>query len=522
MMPLKHSMTDEEKRKQKSSVLYWIRENEVKNENGDPVEFRDHRFLRPLYRDSRPIQVIRKASQVGASTMEILRALHGARFWGINQIYTLPTVDDVGEFVRSKVNRIIKANPCIKEGVSPKDADSVEQKQIGKSFLFFKGTHTEKEAIMLSSDRNIHDELDKSKPEVIRDYTSRLGFSKIREQRYFSTPTVPDIGIDQLFQKSDQKHWRFPCPHCRYEQHMDWEQNLDRKRKMYVCQQCRKPITTRWVCDKGFWKAKYPGREISGYWISQMMCPWRTARDLLQEEADAEDEQYFYNFVLGLPYLSAEQRIPASLFVRNLTEEKAETVKWNVMGADTGLTNHIVIGNEKGVFWIGALADKPNRSRWEQMAELIEFYDVRVCVIDALPYTEEAMRLAKRFPYRVYLNFYKDDPKMLEVIRWNDEKEGADKPFEDEVKVLTSRNRMMDDTISALKRSEIRFALPQNAPTLKLLIDHAQTMYARTVTDKLGQEKREWESTTGNDHAWHALLYWHIAFKKRLKYEPNK
>ena len=36
-----------------------------------------------------------------------------------------------------------------------------------------------------------------------------------------------------------------------------------------------------------------------------------------------------------------------------------------------------------------------------------------------------------------------------------------------------------------------------------------------------GQEKREWESTTGVDHAWHALLYWHVAFKKRLKYEPN-
>ena len=131
-------------------------------------------------------------------------------------------------------------------GLAPGDylfqINSVEQKQIGKSFLFFKGTYTEKEAIMLTSDRNIHDELDKSKPEVIRDYTSRMGFSKIRSQHYFSTPTIPDVGIDALWGKSDQKHWRFDCPHCQYEQHMEWEKNVDRERKIYVCQKCRNKI----------------------------------------------------------------------------------------------------------------------------------------------------------------------------------------------------------------------------------------------------------------------------------------
>lgn len=515
-------MTDEEKQKQKNSVLYWIEQNGIRNENGDQVEFKNHRFLRKIYRDASPIQVIRKGSQIGASTMEILRALHDARFWGINQIYTLPTVDDVAEFVKSKVNRIIKANPCIMEGVSAKDADSVEQKQIGKAFLFFKGTYTEKEAIMLTSDRNIHDELDKSKPEVIRDYMSRMGYSAIRERRYFSTPTVPDVGVDALWGQSDQMHWRFNCPHCGYEQHMEWDKNLDRERKIYVCQKCRGEITSKHVNDTGWWEARYPDEPIRGYWISQMMCPWKTAKDLMQEEADAEDEQYFYNFVLGLPYIAADQKIPQSLFLRNVTSEDAETSGWNVMGADTGDENHIIIGNAKGVFWIGKLKDKPNKTRWEYMAELIEFYDIRVCVIDAMPWTEEALRLARRFPYRVYVNFYKDDPKMLEVVRWNDGKEGDDKPFEDEVKVFTSRSRIIDDTVSALRRGEIKFAMKTDDPTFKMLIAHAQTMYARTVTNQHGQEKREWESTTGVDHAWHALLYWHAALKKRLKYEPNR
>jgi len=506
---------------EKVSILYWIDENHIKNENGDPIEFYDHAFMEDIYVDAEPIQVIRKGSQIGASTMEILRALHDARFLGINQIYTLPTVDDAGEFVKSKVNRIIKANPCIMKGVSVKDVDSVEQKQIGKAFLFFKGTYTEKEAIMLTSDRNIHDELDKSKPEVIRDYTSRMGFSKIRSQHYFSTPTIPGAGIDALWAKSDQKHWRFKCPHCKHEQYMDWEKNVDRERKIYICQKCRDKITSQWVNNHGYWEARYPGEPISGYWINQMMCPWRTCADLLKEEAEAQDEQYFYNFVLGMPYIAADQKIPQSLFLRNVTSESAEISDWNVMGADTGDENHVVIGNSKGIFWIGKIKDRPNKTRWEYMAELMQFYDVRVCVVDGMPWTEDAVRLARRFPYRVYLNFYKDDPKMLEVIRWNDEQEGDDKSFEEEIKVLTSRNRIIDDTISALHRGEIKFAMKSDDPSFKMLISHAQTMYARTVTNQHGQEKREWESTTGADHAWHALLYWHIALKKRFKYEPN-
>jgi len=168
--------------KDKISILHWILNNKIKNENGEPIEFENHRFMLDIYADRTPIQVIRKASQVGASTMEILRTLHGARFWGINQIYTLPTGDDVLKFVQSKVNRIMDVNPVVKQGVAPKSIDSIEQKQIGKSFIYFKGTFTEREAIMLSSDRNIHDELDKSKTDVIRDYTSRMGYSKIRSQ----------------------------------------------------------------------------------------------------------------------------------------------------------------------------------------------------------------------------------------------------------------------------------------------------------------------------------------------------
>src|SRR4030043_173247 len=113
-------MVDEAK-----SILYWIGKNHIKSETGQNIEFHEHRFMMDIYADRTPVQVIRKASQVGASTMEILRVLHDAIFLGINQIYTLPTADDVYKFVPSKVNQIMRANPCIKAHIDPKNIDSI-------------------------------------------------------------------------------------------------------------------------------------------------------------------------------------------------------------------------------------------------------------------------------------------------------------------------------------------------------------------------------------------------------------
>lgn len=168
-------------------------------------------------------------------------------------------------------------------------------------------------------------------------------------------------------------------------------------------------------------------------------------------------------------------------------------------GKGTGKGNHAIIGNQKGIFWIGSLIDQADADRWQQAANLIEFYNIRVVVIDGQPYTEEAFLLAKQFPYRVYLSWFKDDPKMLEVVRFFDETEGKDKSFEDEVKVLSSRTRIMDDTVSALNRGEIKFAMLPNSQGLTQLITHAQTMFARNIEDKMGQTKREWASTGAND-----------------------
>jgi len=450
------------------------------------------------------------------------------KYWGINQIHTLPSEKDVWKFVPTKVDRILRANKI------KLDKDSTEIKGIDKGVVYYQGTFTEKAPIIISSDRNIYDEVDRSKMRVIGDYTSRMAASKMGEEIYISTPTIPDFGIDKLFQQSDQKYWRFNCPHCNYRQYMEWEENVDLEKGIYICRKCKKEITPRQISDLGSWEARFPNEPVSGYWINQMMC-WGAKRIIKEynesmEGMKGKDEQYFYNFVLGLPYLSAEQKIEASLFLRNIIKKEISGAGRNIMGIDIGKGSgkgcHVIVGNELGIFWINVLkdrvmADGKIQTTWDQIGELIEFYDVWTAVVDATYETEKCQMLAKKYRYKVYLNFYTDDPKMLEVSRFGDEKKKLPEKFEDEITVLTSKNRIMDDTVSALRRGEIRFAMPESSSTFKLLIKHAQTMYARNVEDRYGQIKREWVSL-GADDLWHALVYWTIALKKRLKSEPNR
>lgn len=518
----------------KASTIAWITEKGIVNEKGRKIDLgpdSPYFFLRDLYRDRSDEIAVQKPSQAGVSTWAILSEIHDGRYWGINQIHTLPTKTDVEKFVPSKVNEIINRNPAIKAGMSKKEVDAVAQKQFGMGFLYFKGTVSESDTLMLTSDRNTYDELDKSDMKQIASFGSRQeGEASLKQKRYISTPTIPEYGINKVFLESDQKHWRFKCGHCGFEQHMEWPANISMERGCYVCQRCDRTIEP-WMIRLGYdgkgngWKAKYPGRKISGYHITQMIVPWITPGELIATYNDAvagRNEmtlEYFHNHKLGLPYVSAESRISSNLILSNLTT-RDHTEQNSCMGVDVQERElYVMIGTEEGVFGILRLQDTPEKGKWERWAELMEVYDVRYCVIDGGYKPNEVMEAAKQFPGRVWVNRYKDDPKKAKIVRFaDDDFKGKQLDFEQEIQVLTERDRMIDYVLQVLKVGEIRFFYGAHDEAIKMLIAHVSTTYARTVSDRLGLNSREWVST-GKDDLLHALVYYVIAMMRKKRNE---
>ena len=135
------------------SIHAWLQKYGIKTENGVKLDFKDHKFLFEPYSDFSPKQAILKAAQVGFSTLAILKTFWVAKKKGLNIIYTLPTLSDVWDFAGGKVNRMVAQNPCLQEWTE--DKDSIEQKAVGNSLIYYRGTFTQKAAIMVSSDLNI-------------------------------------------------------------------------------------------------------------------------------------------------------------------------------------------------------------------------------------------------------------------------------------------------------------------------------------------------------------------------------
>lgn len=475
------------------SIVAWITEHGIKNEAGNPIDFRDHLFLLDIYEDQSPKLVCYKAAQIGFSTMAILKSLWLAKHRKLDIIYTMPSSSDMKDFVGGKVNRIISQNPVLLDYV--KDKDSIEQKQVGDNIVYYRGTFTEKAAIAVSSDLNIHDEEDRSKQAIIQQYGSRLQHSKHKWEWHFSNPSVEGNGVSRYWADSDQKHWFIKCRACTREQYLSWPDSIDIQRSAFVCKHCKHELS-REERRVGRWVRRFKDKPYSGYWISLLMAPWITAGEIIRYH-ETKSAEYFANFVLGLPYVGEGNQVTPDIIFRNCTPE-INSQDRVVIGCDSGLKKHYVLGNKDGLFYAGIAKD------WKEIESLLAKYERSIAVIDALPDLTEPRKLREKYPGRVFLCHYARDRKTFQLIRWGKKEEAGN--------VTVDRNRMMQIVIDDFANRKIPLQGTQD--DWEPLQSHFATLYKVVTPDTLGVPQAVWETSNGMDHFAHACLYWRVGMDR--------
>jgi hypothetical protein len=483
------------------SIHAWLIQHKIKNEKGDPIDFYDHPFLFDIYRDRAQHLCAMKAAQVGLSTLEILKNLWDAKFRKMDIIYTLPTDEDVNVFVGGKVNRIISQNPVLMEYT--KDKDSVEQKKIGESMLYFRGTWTKKAAIMVTADRLVHDEKDSSKSDVVKDYQARLQHSKHKQVHTFSHPSTPGTGVDVEWQVSDQKHWFVTCPHCEKKQYLSWDledekkMSVDLERKIFVCRACRGELSDD-VRRRGRWIAKKPESKRSGYWVPLLICPYVSAEEIIDKFNDPDQtEEFFYNKILGLPYVGKGNKLTNALLMQNLndgilTPDADERI---VIGVDTGLKIDYVMGGQKGLFFHGEADD------YDVLERHMDRWKKAICIIDQGGDLIGPRKFAAKYPGRVFLCLFSEDRKTKELVRWGKkEEQGA---------VTADRNRMIQLVVDEF--SEARIPLQgQESDWYEYWLDW-NNLSRKKITDATTNAFKGFKwIRSGRDHKALATVYWRI------------
>jgi len=477
------------------SITEWVKENQIVTDAGKTLYFNgDRKFLFKPFSDLSPKQVHLKAAQIGMSTIQIVKALWVAYRMNLSIIYTFPTKDLMQKYVQGKIDPLIDANPALKALVQ--STDNTYQKRIGSANIIFSGAEKESQAIAFSADVLIHDELDSSKLAIIKQFQSRLQASKLKWQWLFSHPSLPEIGVHEAWQKSNQQHWFVTCDNA-HEEYLSWPDSINLEERYFICKKCNVQLTDQQRVS-GRWVAKYKiseQRPFSGYWEPLLIAGWVTAKEII--DYSKGDQYTFYTRVLGLPYTQGGDKVNLKDVLKNCIPDVNDQEGRIVIGVDTGLPIWYVVGNKQGIFYKDSCKD------YEPLKALMRRYPTAIMVIDQGGDLIGSRQMRELFPGRVFLCHYLKDRKTLQLITWGVNDETGN--------VRVDRNRMIQLVIDEFR--DKRIPLNGTEDDWYDVALHFTHIYRTTEENALGVPESKWERFD-DDHFVHAIVYWRVGMSR--------
>jgi len=245
----------------------------------------------------------------------------------------------------------------------------------------------------------------------------------------------------------------------------------------------------------GIWKKTAQGI-FSGYHISQLMCPWISA-DKILEDFEQKDKQYFYNYVLGLPFVGSENKIDSQTVLKNVTDVVNDQDDRVIIGVDTGLPIHYTVVNKSGAFYYGKC--KPPSATYDPydtLDSLLKRWPKSVLVSDQGGDLIGIRKLQAKYPGRVFLCYYRRDRASKDMIKWGEKKEFGI--------VTVDRNRMIQMAVEQM-RDVGRIRLNGSTEDWREWASHWDNIYRTVKETGLGAEY-VWERN-GPDHFVHSFIY---------------
>lgn len=241
----------------------------------------------------------------------------------------------------------------------------------------------------------------------------------------------------------------------------------------------------------------------------------KSAKDIIKAYNDPQkDKQYFYNYVLGLPYIGSDDKIEPSVVLRNCVDEVNNQEEPIVIGADTGHGIHFVCMNKQGVFYFSHEQEiTASKTPYDRIRQLLRRWPKAIAVFDQGGDLIGVRQLQAEFPGRVFLCFYHKDRKSTEVVRWG---EG-----QDYWKVTVDRNRMMTIVVEEM-RDVGRVRLHGTKEEWQPFADMFGNLYREKVETKETKGKDD-RALYGNEYVWkrngpdhfaHAYLYARVGLQR--------
>jgi hypothetical protein len=267
-------------------------------------EYRNYLFQ--MYRDQNPRIVTVTGRQVEKSTMcrnKILADMHLNE--GLTALYTAPRQEQVTRFSAERVKNAMRDSQggALKDSILKKGKDTSSFIQFdSKCNMYLYSCWADGDAIRgIAAQRVYADEVQDMTAASRETVSECLGHAAGGGQmHHFGTPKNSGSEFHRLWEMSDKKEWYVECQNkkCGHKQKVTMNNIFkkdENKPAYFGCTKCKKELDR----SKGEWIAENKlDAKMSGYHITQLMCSWISADQILFKRA-TYSEQKFKNEVLG-------------------------------------------------------------------------------------------------------------------------------------------------------------------------------------------------------------------------------
>jgi len=498
-----------------------------------------YKFQADIVNDNSRVNNTVKPAQIGLTTTTMAYFLAGmATQERFHVIYSLPTTNDAVKLCVTKIDPLIGESTALKNLVNV-NVDSTELKQIGRNFLYIRGSRSETAALSVSADVLVADEIDRSDPDKLKQFRSRLQASELAIIRQFSTPTIPGVGISKEAETSKRYRHMATCGCCNHTWLPDYfndvvipgySNSLDEITKYTIkdirwqdaawkCPHCGKNprlhhSRLQWVLENtqdNYEAHTYYVTPVTAY---KLLTPAYMVRTSTEFNTQAE----WKNQVLGETAEDSKEQLTDADLDAALVQADLTSSEVHYFGADMGLLCHIVISRETqmGELLVVHREAVPLERFIERRNELIRLYRCAVSNHDVYPYTSMIMGICDYDP-NAYGSIFTSG-KSPELFTVQEKREDAEEGKLNLRLLKVNRTRGLDDLMELFKKRKILIKKQSDDEKLK---EHVLSMKRTQVFVKEDLVYIWQKSTAGEDHYMFAMLYSYLACKLRGTVEPT-
>ena len=494
-----------------------------------PLKFDKFPWQESILDCNEEIVSIQKGAQIGFSVAGMIKALHRVDSCREDVLYILPTDKNASQFAQARLDSIVGLSPKLSD--LWRSANSVGLKQTKHlTNLYIKGSMSEANLVSVPVGCVVIDEYDRCNVKALSLALERMSAYEKRHLFALSTPTLPEYGINALYDQGTKEEFTFKCPSCSKHIALRWPESFEVRGdsatdpnvvESYIkCYECgaKLPHETKqeWMSGADW----VPTTKASGhrsFSVSQLYSFTVNPADIaIGYHRGCGDEVAMVEFVnqkMGMPYIMKGGKVTDTEINRNIGSHHkfdglADDNAMITMGVDVG--NFLDVAIVKYDYLEDPWLEPHLRSHatllhelrlpggdFTGLDQLMSEWQVKHCCIDFQPETNLAKSFARRFHGFVSLVQYRRGTEQEEI------KEKED----DRVPILTvNRTAFLDYSVGRLHKD--RITLPVDLSNLWR--EHVKAINRTYVLDEVGKPKATYLSAKP-DHSAHALALAEVA-----------